>query len=128
MASINKTFATIINCMDGRVQKPSIDWLKKEFSVDYVDDITIPGPDKIISENTSEHINLIKEELKISTQKHGSRIIAIEGHYDCAGNPVDEATHKQNVRDAVDHLKSWEPNAQVVGLYIGSDWKVERVV
>ena len=35
------TFATAINCMDGRVQIPVIEYLKKEFKVDYVDMILI---------------------------------------------------------------------------------------
>ena len=45
-----ETFATAINCMDGRTQEPIISWAKKAFEVDYVDAITEPGPDKILAE------------------------------------------------------------------------------
>ncbi len=37
------TFATAINCMDGRVQLPVIAYLKSKYVVDYVDAITEPG-------------------------------------------------------------------------------------
>ena len=33
-------FVTAINCMDGRVQVPVIEWLKKEYKADDVDMIT----------------------------------------------------------------------------------------
>lgn len=36
-------FCTAINCMDGRVQLPVINYLKKHFKVNYVGSITEPG-------------------------------------------------------------------------------------
>jgi len=81
-------FATALNCMDGRVQIPIIEFLKKKFKVDYVDMITEPGIDKILAEGNKELISWIKEKIKISVKKHNSKVIAIVGHADCAGNPV----------------------------------------
>ena len=46
----DKKFATAINCMDGRVQLPVINYLKDQYKIDYVDMITEPGPIKILSE------------------------------------------------------------------------------
>ncbi|GAB4379897.1 MAG: hypothetical protein Kow0042_29680 [Calditrichia bacterium] len=43
-------FCTAINCLDGRVQLPVIQHLKKRFKVDFVDVITEPGPNLILSE------------------------------------------------------------------------------
>jgi len=37
-------FCTAVNCMDGRVQLPVINYLKERFSANYVDMITEPGP------------------------------------------------------------------------------------
>jgi len=37
--------------MDGRIQIPINNWIKKNYSVDFVDTITQPGVEKIISEN-----------------------------------------------------------------------------
>lgn len=34
-------FATAINCMDGRVQIPVIEYIKSKYEVDYVDMITL---------------------------------------------------------------------------------------
>ena len=45
-------FATSVSCMDGRIQIPLINWIKENFSVDYVDTITEPGIDKLVADNT----------------------------------------------------------------------------
>ena len=44
--------------------------------------------DSFSNGNHSEEIALIRRAISISTEKHGSQIIAVVGHYDCAGNPV----------------------------------------
>lgn len=44
-------FGTAINCIDGRVQLPVIKWLKENYYLDFVDMITEPGPDKVLSWN-----------------------------------------------------------------------------
>jgi hypothetical protein len=63
----------------------------------------------------------------ISLRKHGSRLIAVSGHYDCAGNPVGEATQKEQIRASVEYLKGRYPEAEVLGLWIDDQWKVSRV-
>jgi hypothetical protein len=35
--------------MDGRVQLPVIEWMKRNYALDYIDMITEPGSDKIMS-------------------------------------------------------------------------------
>ena len=35
-------FATSISCMDGRIQIPISQWIKENYSVDFVDTITEP--------------------------------------------------------------------------------------
>ncbi len=47
---MKKRFGTVLNCIDGRVQIPVTNWLKENFDVDYVDLITEPGIDKVLSE------------------------------------------------------------------------------
>ncbi len=51
------TFATAINCMDGRTQEPIINYMKNKFKVDYVDMISEPGPVKALAENKSINPN-----------------------------------------------------------------------
>ncbi len=43
-------FITAINCMDGRTQIPVIEFLKKNFQVDYVDMIKVHRPNRIQAE------------------------------------------------------------------------------
>ena len=121
-------FATAINCMDGRVQPPVTAFLKKKYGVDYVDMITEPGPNGILAANTNQAaIDSIKRRVGISTTKHGSKHIAIAGHHDCAGNPVDKDTHLAHIRSAIKAVKSWGVKAEVIGLWVDDKWKVSEV-
>ena len=69
-------FCTAINCMDGRVQLPVIKFLMEEMKADYVDNITEPGPIKILAER-GERVSAIRDRVDISVKKHGSRYIAV---------------------------------------------------
>ncbi len=124
----NKTFASAINCMDGRTQIPVIKYLKKQYNIDYVDMITEPGPEKIISEFTDNNlINSIKDRLAISIEKHNSKLIAIVGHYDCAGNPVDKYIQIKQILASIKIIKSWYEKLQVIGLWFDENWKINAI-
>lgn len=121
-------FVTAINCMDGRIQIPVIDWLKKEYKTDYVDMITEPGPNKILAENKELAIvESIKKRVEISVKKHQSRLIATIGHHDCAGNPVDKELKIKQINEAIKIIKSWGFGVQVIGLWVNENWQVEKV-
>jgi len=120
-----KEFATAINCMDGRTQKPVIEYLQKSFGVDYVDMITEPGPNKILSEG--KDINIIerlKEKVGISAEKHNSQIIAVVAHYDCAGSPESEDVQKKHLRKAASVIASWRfPAKKIIALWLDENFK-----
>ena len=121
-------FATAISCMDGRVQQPVAEFLKKKYKVDYVDMITEPGLDGVLATNQDKTaIESIKRKIGISTGRHGSKHIAIAGHHDCAGNPVDKDTHLAHIRTAIKTVKSWGVKAEVIGLWVDNKWKVSEV-
>jgi hypothetical protein len=121
-------FATAINCIDGRVQLPVIEWMRKKYKVDYVDMITEPGPDKILAENKETIlIESIKRKLKISITKHNSKLVAIIGHYDCAANPVEKEVHLNQIWKSIELVKSWDLGIKIVGLYIDENWKVKEI-
>ncbi|MFN3134226.1 MAG: carbonic anhydrase [Candidatus Kryptonium sp.] len=123
-----KKFATAINCIDGRTQIPVIEWLKKEYKIDYVDMITEPGPNKILSENKDSFtIQAIRRKVEISLTKHNSKIIAITGHHDCAANPVDRETHLKQILSAVETIKMWNLGVDVIGLWVDENWEVHKV-
>jgi hypothetical protein len=120
-------FATALNCMDGRVQIPIIEFLKKKFKVDYIDMITEPGIDKILAEGNKELISWIKEKIKISVKKHNSKVIAIVGHADCAGNPVEKEKHIEQIKKGMKIIKLMKLNVKIIGLWVNENWQVEVV-
>lgn len=121
-------FATAINCMDGRVQHPVRDFMQKKYKVDHVDTITEAGPDGILAANQDKlALESIKRRVEVSTGKHGSKHIAIVGHHDCAGNPVDKEAHLAHIRSAIKTVKSWGVKAEVIGLWVDDKWKVSEV-
>jgi hypothetical protein len=123
------TFATAINCMDGRTQAAVAQLIKKMFGVDYVDTITEPGPDKILAENTNQAIiENIKYRVGISVNKHHSKVIAIVAHHDCAGNPVSKEEHLEHLRQAKKIVEGFGFNVEVIWVWVGPDWETAEEV
>lgn len=121
-------FGTAINCMDGRVQLPVINWMKKQYKLDYVDMITEPGADKIMAEGSLEQLNAVKSKVLISVEKHGSRVIVIAGHDDCAGNPVAPEYHRLHLKSALKNILDWKlPVENAAALWLNREWRVEVV-
>ncbi len=123
-----ETFATAINCMDGRTQEPIISWAKKTFGVNYVDAITEPGPDKILAEGPDTLVESIKNRVMISVNKHGSQNVIMVSHHDCAGNPVSKEEHLDQLKKSVDVISSWDLGVKIIGVWIGEDWKVNKLI
>jgi len=114
-----KSFATSLSCIDGRVQLPMINWIKKKYLVDYVDTITAPGIDKVISDNDVESI---KKSVMISVSNHKSSHIVISGHFGCAGNPVSDEEHFAQIKKSVEIVNSWNLNVNVIGVWIDENF------
>lgn len=121
------SFATSINCMDGRVQLPVINWMKDTYGVEYIDMITEAGPNKVLLEGSAGQLEEIKKKVLVSTEKHGSGTITIAGHHDCAGNPADRSQKENEIKRAVELIETWDLGAEVVGLYVNENWEVEVV-
>ncbi len=125
--SSHGTFATAINCMDGRTQLPVYTWAQKQFGVDFVDMVTAPGPDKILSAGSGEVFELIKKRVKISVEKHGSKNIVIVAHHDCAGNPVARERHLADLRQAAENVGRWGLDVAIKKLWVNEGWMVEEI-
>lgn len=122
------SFCTVVNCMDGRVQDTVNAYLKTKYNVKYVDVITEPGPNKILAIKENEQlISSIYNRINISVNRHGSQSIAIVGHYDCAGNPVEKSVQNEQTLEAVKVLKKEYPNLEIIGLWLDKDWKVVEI-
>ena len=122
-----KKFGTAVNCMDGRTQEPVAEYIKARFAVDYVDTITEPGPERILVNGPPEMVESIRTRVAISVEKHGSKVIAVVAHHDCAGNPVTKDQHLKEVRKAVEVIRSWGYDAEVLALWVGPDWSAQVV-
>ncbi len=120
------TFATAFNCIDGRTQQPLINFVKKEIGVDHVDVITAPGMNKAFATKAAA-LESWKQAAEISVQKHGSQTIIVAGHYDCAGNPVDNAQHALDIKASCDIIKDWNWPVRVIGAWVNDKWEIETV-
>ncbi len=122
------SFFTVVNCMDGRVQLPVINYLMKRFNVDYVDSITEPGPNRILAlQDDPELVQSIIRRIKISLERHKSKGIAIVGHYDCAGNPVTEKEHVEQLKKAKIFLEKHFQDSCVEMLWVDENWQVHQL-
>ena len=126
----SKKFACAINCMDGRVQDAVKNYMKEKYSVDYVDQVTEPGPIKILSENTNlAIIENIKKRVDVSVNHHGSKAIAIVGHFDCAGNPVGKEEQIIQLRKSKEVVEDFGFQTEIILIWVDGDWQtVEQVV
>jgi len=121
------TFCCAVNCMDGRVQDPVANFMRKFCSAKYVDMINEAGVNKTLADNPDSGIAKylvinIKEEIKIS-QKHGAKIVAIVGHYECGGNPAGKEEQIEHLRKAKETVEAFGLNIQVILLWVEKDFK-----
>lgn len=125
------SFCTVINCMDGRVQQPAWEFLRRRFDVDYVDTVTEPGPVALLehADETSEDplVRNVIRRVRIAVNKHASVGIAVAAHAGCAGNPVDEATQRRQLQLSVDWVRRTFPSVPAIGLWIDEQWQVHEV-
>ena len=124
-----KAFACAINCMDGRVQDAVKNYIKEAFHVNYVDIVTEPGPNRILAENTNQPIiESIKKRLEISVHHHGTKVVALVGHFGCAGNPANKEDQVAHLRQAKKTIESFGLGVEVILLWVDDGWeKAERV-
>ena len=115
---MKKKFGTALNCIDGRTQIPVIKWLKENFDVDYVDLITEPGMDKVLSQGQWVETDRLREKVIISINAHNSNVVAVVGHFDCAANPVSDFKHFRDIVASTYVVESWGLPIEVVGLWV----------
>lgn len=139
MSQAGETFFTSVGCMDGRVQDAVAGFGRKKFNVLFADTITEAGLVGFLSqENIDQNLlESIKQKIQISLEKHHSKGIVVHGHQECAGNPVDDEKHKEDIRRSVEVIKSFVNSVPVYGIFIKSPsassgfaktgWAVEEI-
>jgi len=120
-------FATAITCIDGRVQQPVADWMKLNMNVEYVDLVTEPGPDKVLSSETTYVVDEIIRKVSFSVRHHNSPVVALCGHHDCAANDADREGHIEQILEGVKVLQSYNLNVRLLGLWLNEWGSVELV-
>jgi carbonic anhydrase len=122
------SFYTAINCMDGRVQLPVINYLSSRFKAEHIDSITEAGPVLYLAERAgSEQTKSILRRTEISINKHKSKGIAVIAHHDCAGNPADDCIQISQLPPAVNFLADLYPNTEIIGLWLDSSFSVKEI-
>jgi carbonic anhydrase len=124
---LSHKFATAITCIDGRVQQPVADWMKLHTNVHYVDLVTEPGPDKVLSSESTYIVDEIIRKVSFSVQYHESPVVALCGHHDCAANHADREEHIEQIREGVRVLLSYNLNVRILGLWL-NEWNSVELV
>ena len=121
-------FGTAVNCIDGRVQYPVLDYLNRNFDLEFFDSPNEAGPLHILTDRSDQcRLISLKEQIRVSVEEHGSRLIALVGHHDCAGNPVKREIQEKQIIDALAYLRrAFGKHILYVGLYVNEQWKVEE--
>jgi hypothetical protein len=114
--------------MDGRVQLPVIEYLKRRFGTEYVDVVTEPGPNLILARQSNHDlVASIFERIKISVEHHHSIGIAIAGHFDCAGNPASKEAQILHIKDAIALVQGRYSQIETIGLWVDENWEVNEL-
>ena len=119
------SFCTAVNCMDGRVQLPVIQYLQDRFDVLYVDVVSEAGPVRVLADPAdSDAKTSILRRAGISTSAHSSTLIAVVAHADCAGNPVSKEQQLRELAVSAEALAEQFPGSLVLGLWVDDEWSV----
>jgi len=144
------SFCCAVNCMDGRVQDVVKDYMRKYCDVDYVDMITEAGPNKVLADNPKSGlakeiiidikeriltdnadksiIENIKKRVEISARHHGSKVVAVVGHFGCAGNPASKNEQIQHLKKAKETVESFGFDIRIILLWVEKDFKTIELV
>lgn len=132
MSQTGEMFFTVVGCMDGRVQEVVSNFGREKFGAEYPDTITEAGIVGLIANNPSpESVENLKLKLLVSLEKHHSKGIIVDGHQECAGNPVDDEKHKEDIRKSVEFVRNLtEDKVPVTGVFVvrkGKGWRPEEI-
>ncbi len=87
--------------------------------------------EKIANNPSEEYLDTLKFKLSVSIDKHHSKGILVDGHQECAGNPVEDAKHKEDILRSVEVIKQLSENkVPVIGVFVirsENQWVVEEL-
>jgi carbonic anhydrase len=118
-------FGTAISCIDGRVHLPLIEWMREMLSVDYVDLVTHAGADGLLARDPQTAERLLRAAVEISVQRHGSPVLALVGHHDCAANPGGADTHREQLLQGLRVLHGWHLGVKLIAIWVNAEWQID---
>ena len=96
-------------------------------NVEYVDLITEPGPDKVLSSESTFVVDEIIRKVTFSVRYHESPVVALCGHHDCAANHSTREEHIEQIIEGVRVLMSYRLNVRLLGLWL-NEWNSIELV
>jgi carbonic anhydrase len=122
------SFCTAVNCIDGRVQLPVIEFLRQRFGADYVDSVTEAAPVRILAGLTNRRqVQSIIDRIEISINSHKSKGIAVVAHHDCAGNDADKQKQLEHLDISVKFIKTQYQAIEAIGLWVDENRIVTEI-
>jgi hypothetical protein len=119
---------TIVNCLDGTVQLPAINFAKHIWKVSWVDVITEAAPEKILSEaKDKETISRIHQNIESSLCGQQTKRLAIVSHSGCDINKAPDDKKKEMLRQAIGYLKERYTDADVIGIWVDGKIKASNI-
>lgn len=112
-------FGVALTCIDGRAVPVVHRELCREWGVDFVDLVTLPGPEAAVPELPEQH--MVWDALQISVHRHGSMRAAVVAHTDCAANDVDAGTRHEQVRAALFEVRHLLRGVDVSGWVLNTE-------
>lgn len=112
-------FATMVTCIDGRIQRPLEEWARRHLGVEYLDTITEPGPEAVLATTGERCLDVLMEKVEISRRAHGSATVIVAAHADCAGNPVPAHRSQEQLRLALSRLADRLPGIRLLAVHAG---------
>ncbi|MBC8371145.1 MAG: cysteine-rich CWC family protein [Planctomycetes bacterium] len=115
------SFATVINCIDGRFQTSVNAFVRQRFDVPFVDTITEAGPVGMLCKSLPRNV---EHDINISVDAHDSNQIAVVAHEGCAGNPASDSKQQSQCLEAAANLRVAFGECEVIALWATLDGKV----
>ncbi|MBO4205322.1 carbonic anhydrase [Micromonospora echinofusca] len=112
-------FATILTCIDGRIQGPVAEWVKQHLDVEYLDTITEPGPEAVLATTDERDLAVLLGKVQVSQRAHGSGTLVIAAHADCAGNPVSHGERHSQLRQSLARVADRLPGTRILAIHAG---------
>ena len=82
---------------------------------------------RVLAESAeSDGTRSILRRVKVSVDAHGSELIAVVAHADCAGNPTGEEEQRRQIARSAEYLAQTFPGVSVIGLWVDDRWTVSR--